>query len=95
MISVKPKFQALSLRLRSPAGAVKMPLAQAHPFQPMAVTHEEELHEVSAVLTVSPVVYRYTSRVLHNVLNMGFLVSCSPGKSLQNKTNECEVEVLA
>ena len=49
MISVKPKFQALSLRLRSPAGAVKMPLAQAHPFQPMAVTHEEELHEVSNV----------------------------------------------
>jgi hypothetical protein len=25
----------------------KMPLAQAHPFEPMPVTHEEEMQEVS------------------------------------------------
>lgn len=50
MISVRPKFKALSLCLRATAGGVKMPLAQAHPFQPMAVTHEEEMLEVSSVL---------------------------------------------
>jgi len=48
MISVQPKFKskALTLPLRASAGVVKMPLAQAHPFEPMAVTHEETL-EVS------------------------------------------------
>ena len=25
----------------------RMPLAQAHPFEPMPVTHEEEMQEVS------------------------------------------------
>lgn len=40
MISVRPKLKALTLRLRGSAGA-KMPLAQAHPFEPMPVTHEE------------------------------------------------------
>ena len=29
-----------------PAGS-RMPLAQAHPFEPMPVTHEEEMQEVS------------------------------------------------
>ena len=29
----------------SPAGP-RMPLAQAHPFEPMPVTHEEEMQEV-------------------------------------------------
>ena len=47
MISVRPKFKALSLCLRATAGGVRMPLAQAHPFQPMAVTHEEDMLEVS------------------------------------------------
>ena len=41
MLSVRPKLKALTLRLRAPAGPVKMPLAQAHPFEPMPVTHEE------------------------------------------------------
>ena len=50
MIAVGPKFRALTLRLRASAGsAVKMPLAQAHPFQPMPLTHEEESLEVSVV----------------------------------------------
>ena len=51
MISVRPKFKALSLRLRASTGAVKMPLAQAHPFEPMPVTHEEN-QEVSVRLLV-------------------------------------------
>lgn len=46
MLSVRPKLKALTLHLRASAGAVKMPLAQAHPFEPMAITHEETL-EVS------------------------------------------------
>jgi hypothetical protein len=50
MISIPPKFRskATTLHLRASSGAVKMPLAQAHPFEPMPVTHEDNL-EVSTV----------------------------------------------
>lgn len=43
MVSIPPKFRSkvTTLHLRASAGAVKMPLAQAHPFEPMPVTHEE------------------------------------------------------
>ena len=43
MVSVPPKFRSkvTTLHLRAPAGPVKMPLAQAHPFEPMPVTHED------------------------------------------------------
>ena len=52
MLSVRPKFEpkALTLPLRASAGTRRMPLAQAHPFEPMAVTHEETL-EVSRKVT--------------------------------------------
>ena len=33
-----------------------MPLAQAHPFEPMPVTHEEEMQEVSGGGTVENIV---------------------------------------
>ena len=40
MFRVKPKLRAIALCVHANAGP-KMPLAQAHPFQPMPVTHEE------------------------------------------------------
>ena len=58
MISVRPKFKALTLSLRGSAGAVKMPLAQAHPFEPMPVTHEETLE-------VSPNFYSDVALIAH------------------------------
>lgn len=45
MLSIDPRFKSLALSLPASSttagAAVKMPLAQAHPFEPMAVTHEE------------------------------------------------------
>lgn len=42
----KSRLKALALSLHVNAGN-KMPLAQAHPFQPVPVKHEEDLAEVS------------------------------------------------
>ena len=55
MFKVKPKLRAIALCVHANAGT-KMPLAQAHPFQPMPVTHEEsDAQEVSerAIRTVA------------------------------------------
>ena len=47
MFKVKPTLRAIALCVHANAGP-RMPLAQAHPFQPMPVTHEEaDLTEVS------------------------------------------------
>ena len=40
MFKVKPKLRTIALCVHANAGT-KMPLAQAHPFQPMPVTHED------------------------------------------------------
>lgn len=50
------KLKAIALCVHANAGR-KMPLAQAHPFQPMPVTHEEadpqEVSECSAAVTAA------------------------------------------
>ena len=38
---------ALSVFTIAVLAGSRMPLAQAHPFEPMPVTHEEEMQEVS------------------------------------------------
>lgn len=48
-VQLKPK--AITLRASAGTGVRKMPLAQAHPFEPMPVTHEETL-EVSLLLSM-------------------------------------------
>ena len=66
MLSVRPKFKALSLRVDKSTGGVKMPLAQAHPFQPIPVTHEEEMFEVStSYLDVQRVQLHFPFYFLH------------------------------
>lgn len=57
MIAAPKKSKAITLRLRASAGASKMPLAQAHPFVAMPVTHEETFE-------VSTVMYYSAARVL-------------------------------
>ena len=50
MFKVKPTLRAIALCVHANAGR-RMPLAQAHPFQPMPVTHEEaDLQEVSLAM---------------------------------------------
>ena len=45
------KLKAIALCVHANAGR-KMPLAQAHPFQPMPVTHEEADPQEVSVLVV-------------------------------------------